>query len=111
MDDGELLLKAILDNPDDDAVWLVYADWLEEHGQSARAEFIRVQIDEALYVEEVGCDSLSKPERCPDSQEAFFDAFPPEMAELRDHVLRVAPQETTVLLTGETGTGKTAWPV
>jgi two-component system, NtrC family, response regulator HydG len=42
----------------------------------------------------------------PDSQLAFFDAFP-EMAELREHVVRVAPQDTTVLLTGETGTGKT----
>ena len=51
--------------------------------------------------------SLSELERCPDGQDCFFDAFPPEMAELRDHVLRVAPQETTVLLTGETGTGKT----
>jgi len=29
------------------------------------------------------------------------------MGDLREHVLRVAPQETTVLLMGETGTGKT----
>jgi DNA-binding NtrC family response regulator len=51
--------------------------------------------------------SLSEPERGPGDRDSFFDAFPPEMAELRDHVLRVAPQETTMLLTGETGTGKT----
>jgi DNA-binding NtrC family response regulator len=62
--------------------------------------------DETSAANEPEC-SLSEPERCADSQDAFFDAFPPEMAELRDHVLRVAPQETTVLLTGETGTGKT----
>jgi uncharacterized protein (TIGR02996 family) len=29
--------------PDDDSPRLVYADWLEEHGDDARAEFIRVQ--------------------------------------------------------------------
>src|SRR5215212_7418249 len=40
-------------------------------------------------------------------QEAYFEGFPSEMAELRDQVYRVAPQETTLLLTGETGTGKT----
>jgi uncharacterized protein (TIGR02996 family) len=38
------LLAAILDAPDDDAPRLVYADWLEEHGDPARAEFIRLQL-------------------------------------------------------------------
>jgi len=37
----------------------------------------------------------------------FFDAFPAEFRQLRDQLLRVVPQETTLLLTGETGTGKT----
>jgi uncharacterized protein (TIGR02996 family) len=37
------LLAAIIDDPDDDTPRLVYADWLEEHGDDARAEFIRVQ--------------------------------------------------------------------
>jgi uncharacterized protein (TIGR02996 family) len=37
-------LQSILDAPDDDAPRLVYADWLEEHGESERAEFIRVQV-------------------------------------------------------------------
>jgi uncharacterized protein (TIGR02996 family) len=41
-DDG--IFQAILDNPDDDHLRLVYADWLDDHGDSARAEFIRVQI-------------------------------------------------------------------
>jgi uncharacterized protein (TIGR02996 family) len=44
MNDGEALLAAILANPDDDTPRLVYADWLDEHDESARAEFIRVQI-------------------------------------------------------------------
>ena len=40
----EAFLRAILDDPEDDTPRLVYADWLEEHGQPERAEFIRTQI-------------------------------------------------------------------
>src|SRR4051794_12921603 len=46
MSDAQGLLAAICDQPEDDAPRLVYADWLEEHGQAddrARAELIRVQ--------------------------------------------------------------------
>lgn len=39
------LLRAILDAPDDDLPRLIYADWLDEHGEPARAEFIRVQCE------------------------------------------------------------------
>jgi uncharacterized protein (TIGR02996 family) len=45
------LFQAILDDPDDDAVRLVYADYLEEHGEPQRADFIRVQIELALLPE------------------------------------------------------------
>jgi uncharacterized protein (TIGR02996 family) len=38
------LLGAILDAPEDDAPRLVYADWLEDHGDAAQAEFIRTQV-------------------------------------------------------------------
>ncbi len=47
MNDGEMLLAEILANPACDTRRLVYADWLEENGQGARAEFIRVQVDES----------------------------------------------------------------
>lgn len=40
---GTALLQGILANPDEDTYRLVYADWLEENGQSLRGEFIRVQ--------------------------------------------------------------------
>ena len=40
---ADAFLEAILQDPDDDTPRLVYADWLEEHGDPARAEFIRVQ--------------------------------------------------------------------
>jgi uncharacterized protein (TIGR02996 family) len=39
------LLADILESPDDDGLRLVYADWLEDHGDEPRAEFIRVQVE------------------------------------------------------------------
>jgi uncharacterized protein (TIGR02996 family) len=45
MTDEQALFQTILEHPDDDAPRLVYADWLEEHGQAERAELIRVQIE------------------------------------------------------------------
>jgi uncharacterized protein (TIGR02996 family) len=41
--DRERFLKAIRAAPDDDAVRLVYADWLDENGDEEHAELIRVQ--------------------------------------------------------------------
>jgi uncharacterized protein (TIGR02996 family) len=36
-------LQAICEEPDDDAHRLIYADWLDDHGDADRAEFIRLQ--------------------------------------------------------------------
>lgn len=36
-------LTAVIDSPEDDDTRLIYADWLEDQGDSARAEFIRLQ--------------------------------------------------------------------
>jgi uncharacterized protein (TIGR02996 family) len=43
MSDETALLAAIRANPDEDTPRLVYADWLQEHSQPERAEFIRLQ--------------------------------------------------------------------
>ncbi len=43
MSDCDALLAAILAHPDDDTPRLVYADWLDEHDEPDRAEFIRIQ--------------------------------------------------------------------
>jgi uncharacterized protein (TIGR02996 family) len=40
-DEQAALLRAIIANPDDDAPRLVYADWLQEHGDEEQATFIR----------------------------------------------------------------------
>ncbi|MCI0461041.1 MAG: TIGR02996 domain-containing protein [Gemmataceae bacterium] len=45
MREQDALWHAILQAPQDDEPRLVYADWLEEHEQAERAEFIRVQIE------------------------------------------------------------------
>jgi uncharacterized protein (TIGR02996 family) len=45
MSDEKALLGAIWGHPHEDAPRLMYADWLEEHGQAERAEFIRVQCE------------------------------------------------------------------
>ena len=44
MTEREQLWQAVLAAPDDDAPRLAFADWLEDHGDPTRAEFIRVQI-------------------------------------------------------------------
>jgi uncharacterized protein (TIGR02996 family) len=44
----DAFMQAIRENPDDDTPRLVYADWLDEHGQPERAEFIRVQCEAAI---------------------------------------------------------------
>jgi uncharacterized protein (TIGR02996 family) len=43
--DHKGFLADVLAHPDLDWPRLVYADWLEEHGEGARAEFIRVQCE------------------------------------------------------------------
>jgi uncharacterized protein (TIGR02996 family) len=50
-DGYEPFLDTILENPDDDAPRLVYADWLDEQGDP-RGEFIRVQCELARLEEE-----------------------------------------------------------
>ena len=45
MTDRDALLRTIVENPDDDTPRLVYADWLDDHGEAAEAEFVRVQVE------------------------------------------------------------------
>ena len=44
MSEREGFLRAICADPDDDTVRLAFADWLQEHGESNSAEFIRLHI-------------------------------------------------------------------
>ncbi len=51
MNHHQSFLQAIIEQPDDDTPRLVYADWLEEHGDPDRAEFIRLQCELAGMAE------------------------------------------------------------
>jgi uncharacterized protein (TIGR02996 family) len=41
----DAFLQAIREAPQDDSLRLVYADWLTDHGEGDRGEFIRVQVE------------------------------------------------------------------
>jgi uncharacterized protein (TIGR02996 family) len=45
MTDRDSLLAAIREHPEEDTPRLVYADWLDEHGEAERAGFIRAQCE------------------------------------------------------------------
>lgn len=60
------LLRAVIAEPADDLVRLAVADWLEEHDESERAEFIRVEVDRAAWrVCPHGPGLHRPPGRCP----------------------------------------------
>jgi len=86
MSDAPALLAAIRAAPDDDAPRLVYADWLDEHAQPERAEFIRVQCalartaDPALRCREAELlaahhDAIAGPFAAPDVRYVFRRGF------------------------------------
>lgn len=52
-------LRGVLAMPDDDLPRLVLADWLDEHREHERAEFIRCQVQTAAW----GCDFRQTPEQ------------------------------------------------
>jgi uncharacterized protein (TIGR02996 family) len=52
MSPADGLLRDVIEHPDEDGPRLIFADWLEEHGDPARAEFIRLQCELARADEE-----------------------------------------------------------
>ncbi len=68
MSDRHAFLAAIAADPESDTPRLVFADWLEERGESRRAEFIRVQCELALL--EPGSEKRRELQRRAD---AIFD--------------------------------------
>ncbi len=49
---ADVFLRVIVDLPDDDAPRLIYSDWLDDHGDPDRAEFIRLQCRLAALAED-----------------------------------------------------------
>src|SRR5579871_4463144 len=57
---NDALLQAIVDDPDDDTIRLIYADWFDDNGEPERAEFIRAQ---CLLAKLAACDPRRQPLR------------------------------------------------
>jgi uncharacterized protein (TIGR02996 family) len=51
-------VRAIREQPEDDTRRLACADWLEEHGEGPRAEFIRVQCELARGPDGIDCEQI-----------------------------------------------------
>jgi uncharacterized protein (TIGR02996 family) len=66
--DRDALLAAILAAPADDAPRLVYADWLDEHGEGDRAEFIRLGCFLSHNPKPPGCEGVSRGQKCDDPE-------------------------------------------
>src|SRR5262245_1236749 len=60
-------LRDVVESYDDDAPRLIYADWLEDTGDAARAEFIRVQCELERLLDEDGL--LPEEGECPRAHE------------------------------------------
>lgn len=60
MTDRTELLAAVLADPACDAKRLIYADWLEDHGEAERAEFIRLQCRIAELQRDCYCGACVK---------------------------------------------------
>jgi uncharacterized protein (TIGR02996 family) len=63
--DERRALRAVIADPDDDAARLKFADWLEKHDQTARADYIRAR---------VALDGPPRPDAYPDAVEAIREA-------------------------------------
>src|SRR5262245_30109619 len=90
----EPFLRAICDQPADDAPRLVYADWLEERGDPERARFIRLQVA-------LGASGEADPARERECGDLFHDNRQRWLAELPGPSelwgkVRVAPERGSV---------------
>src|SRR5262249_17672416 len=107
------LLHEILSSPDEDLPRLVYADWLEEHGDADRAEFIRVQCalarlpaydPDAAELEQRAQELLLAHQRRgagPTGARAAQLGLPPRVPRTRgDHPARLPGQLATALYPG-----------
>jgi uncharacterized protein (TIGR02996 family) len=82
MDEMIPFLRAVAENPGDDAPRLVFADWLNENGHPERAEFIRTQVDLARMdpTDEGYVEATARMYRCgvltDEAKFPFFDHLP-----------------------------------
>jgi uncharacterized protein (TIGR02996 family) len=99
----DAFLQAIRAEPAEDAHRLVYADWLDDHGDADRAEFVRVQCAlEGLAEDDPACAALKERERAllAAHRAEWIGALPAEVRECdfrRGFVDRLVLRDTTAL--------------
>jgi DNA-binding NtrC family response regulator len=94
------------DYRDDDAVAMLRAgatDYLDVSTDLCKLSNVFEMISQGARI---SGKSMGKTD-LPPAKDPFSYVLSPEMIEMMDQVRRVAPQDTTLFLTGETGTGKT----
>jgi two-component system response regulator HydG len=85
-----------------------FADYLALPGDMGKLAFLlEVMALRGRTGEKVPVHPCSSPTREVTGSDPAHYVLVPEMAEMMTHVRRVIPQDTTLLFTGETGTGKT----
>lgn len=57
---AQALLATILTEPENDAARLVYADWLDEYGETSRAEYIRLAVAWGDRLCDADCDECHR---------------------------------------------------
>ncbi len=79
MDDETALLAAACARPDDDTPRLVLADWLDDHGDAARAAFVRAQVELARTPEwePFAVECRYRRTEWSDAGASFRDTLPP----------------------------------
>ena len=87
MTDHDALVRAICHAPDDDTPRLVYADYLEDTSEAARAEFVRAQVELARTPDWEPFAVLCRTRKMEWSEagEPFRDSLPPLGPELKWH--------------------------
>jgi uncharacterized protein (TIGR02996 family) len=78
MNTEQIILSDIADNPADDSLRLILADWLEDHGQESRAEFVRAmcwQAEDELELKRLQLRALQLLEQ---HQVAWLGSIPAE---------------------------------
>jgi uncharacterized protein (TIGR02996 family) len=74
----QAFLRSIFETPDDDAPRLVFADWLDDHGDADRADFIRTQCRLAKQVVPDVEDRLRCEDLLDEHEHEWLDGFPVE---------------------------------
>lgn len=100
--DERAFIAAIITDPWDDGVRLIFSDWLDEHGREAEAEFIRVQCALARHEAEHGRDQRWH-ELATRQQSLYFgDGF-------KERILRTLPSGFRLSLFNGKGKDSNPW--